>query len=535
MYDNFFQLVHQFQIIIYARLSKEEKGKSKEEQSKSIKNQIEICKHYILDEQKNYLDCSFKIVAILTDDGISGTTFERKAYKKLIRLIEEQKANMVITTDLSRLGRNHIQTDDYIEKWFPEHNVRYVSIVEGVDTYTDCMSNDIAPIINWSNEHFAKLTSKKIKGRFLLLRREGKWTGGEPPFGYQIDPKNRYHFIIDLTNALLVKRIFSLFLSGLTPLDIAIIFTNEGIPVPTILKQRKRKIKPDFLEFWSEDTIRHILENEMYIGNMVQGKTTRLNHKSKKIVYLPKENWIIVKNTHEAIIEEEVFTATQQILKTKKNKIRKTHDYLLKGLMICSSCGHRIGIQHFKERSKNYTICNYYRKYGKRKNVCTAHRFVYEELEKMVLQNIEEICFKYVSQKRLTQVLIKRLNLEEPKKMLFQKKLEYEGKIQKLKVKMDEIYNDKLNGLINPEQYQRFVKLKEEELNNYKTKIDILMQEIEAQTNKKKNIKAKHLIHDFFSFKLKRNILITSLIHKIIVHENGNIEIFYKFRNPKIS
>ena len=194
--------------IIYARLSKEEQGKSKEDQSRSIKNQIMMCKNYIEEEKNMYEDCLFTEVAILKDDGISGTTFDREDFQKLVNLIEQKKANMVITKDLSRLGRDHIQTDDYIEKWFPEHNVRYVSIMENIDTYVDSVSNEIAPIINWSNENFARQTSKKIKKTFKNYREVGKWTGGEPPLGYKIDSHNKYHLVIEPKGKEIVEKIF---------------------------------------------------------------------------------------------------------------------------------------------------------------------------------------------------------------------------------------------------------------------------------------------------------------------------------------
>ena len=160
LYDNLLRQVTVLYIIIYARLSKEEKDKqTPEEQSKSIQNQIEICHEYIEEEKKEYPNCQFVIVEELYDDGVSGTTFDRDDFNKLVKLIESKKANMVITKDLSRLGRDHIETDNYIEKWFPEHNVRYVSILESVDTYdSENTSNDIAPIINWSNDQFAKTT-----------------------------------------------------------------------------------------------------------------------------------------------------------------------------------------------------------------------------------------------------------------------------------------------------------------------------------------------------------------------------------------
>ncbi len=455
MYDNYFHIVDTFSIIIYTRLSKEEIGKSKEEQSKSIKNQIEICRRYIEDEEKNYPNCKFQIIAILKDDGISGTTFDRTDFKKLLQLIEEKKANMVITTDLSRLGRNHVKTDDFLEEWFPEHNVRYVSIVESVDTYADCVSNDIAPIINWSNEHFAKLTSKKIKGRFQLLRKEGKWTGGEPPFGYKIDKENPYHFVVDEESAEIVKRIFSLFLSNHTIFEIANILTNENVPIPTVMKGIRRNLNTELKELWKEETIKNILTNEMYLGYMIQGKTTRLNHKSKKIIYLPKEQWVRVKGTHEAIIDEKTFQMAQLLFQGTKNQTKKSYDYLLKGLLKCNECGRSIGIQHFQNRKNNYTICNYYRKYGRRKNVCSAHRFLYEKIEEIILNRISEDCLKYVNYEALVKKIENRQRMGLLKKDLNQKMKACQNEIGKIQEQIDAIYEDKLNGIIDEKQYKR--------------------------------------------------------------------------------
>ena len=319
-YDNFLQIVRCFLIIIYARLSKEEQGKSKEEQSKSIKNQIEICKRFIEAEEQEYPNCKFKIVAILKDDGVSGTTFERDDFNKLIKKIESKQANMVITKDLSRLGRDHIKTDDYIENWFPEHNVRYVSVMESVDTYIDSVSNEVAPLINWSNEHFARQTTKKIKKTFSNYREEGKWTGGEPPLGYKIAPTNKYRFVIEPKGAEVVKRIFTLAKENHSLDEIANILIKENVPIPSIIKGNHRKLNKDILEIWNTDTIRDILQNEMYLGHMIQGKTTRLNHKTKKIIYLPKEQWVRVENTHAPIIDQQTFGNVQALIKSKKNK-----------------------------------------------------------------------------------------------------------------------------------------------------------------------------------------------------------------------
>ncbi len=368
---------------------------------------------------------------------------------------------MVITKNLSRLGRDHIQTDDYIEKWFPEHNVRYVSIMENIDTYGDLISNEIAPIINWSNENFAKQTSKRIKKTFKEYRQEGKWTGGEIPLGYKKDPNNKYHFIIDEKGKEIVQRIFNLALANNSIDKIAKILIKEHIPLPSIIKKNKRNLN---INLWSNNTIKTILQNEIYLGHMIQGKTTRLNHKSKKIIYLPKESWNIVKNTHEPIIDKETFNNVQLLFKTNKNNSYKSHDYILKGLVKCHECKHSISLQTYLKRKNCYTIYNYYRKYGSKKKVCTAHRFNYVELENLVITSIKEECLKYIDKNKLKEML---KNYQKDNQITYniQSNIEKSKKeISILDRQIKEIYNDKLEGIIIKEQYQNITQNKYEML-----------------------------------------------------------------------
>lgn len=528
MYDNFLRPLKTVYYIIYARLSKEEQGKSLDEQSRSIKNQIDMCQKYIKEEEKTYPYCQFIEVAILKDDGISGTTFDREDFHKLINLIEEKQANMVITKDLSRLGRDHIKTDDYIEKWFPEHNVRYVSIMENIDTYTDCVSNEIAPIINWSNENFARQTSKKIKKTFKNYREEGKWTGGEIPLGYKIDPHNKYHFVIEEKGQEIVKRIFKLALENNSIEAIAKILTKEKVPIPSVIKGHKRKL--NLQGVWSFETIKNILQNEMYLGNMVQGKTTRLNHKSKKIVYLPKEKWNIVKRTHEPIIDEQTFQNVQLLFKTNKNKRTNSYDYLLKGLLRCQECNHRISIQHYKKRKRNYTICNYYRKYGSKKGLCTAHRFVYEDLENLVLKSLKEDCLKYINRSDIINKL-KEIKLDNQKEKDLKLNIEKsKQEMEKLNRQIDNIYSDKLEGIISLEQYQRITKSKLETLEYEKKKLGRITKEL-TKIKKRDKIKPNYskIVKDFLE---PNKLMIIKLIDCIYISKDGFIKIYYKVQKP---
>lgn len=533
LFEHWIKKVESFKIIIYARLSKEEKNKqTKEEQSRSIKNQIEICRDYIENEKLEYPNCRFEIIEELYDDGVSGTTFNRNSFNKLKELIEEKKANMVVTKDLSRLGRDHVEADHYIEKWFPEHNIRYVAILDGVDTFVDTTNNDIAPIKNWANDMYAKDTSRKIKKEFKKMMLQGKWTGGEPPLGYQMDPYHKHHFIIEKKGAQIVKRIFQLAKANYSLDHIAKILMKEKVPIPTLMKKNKRKIKKELMDYWSVDTIRDILKNEIYLGHMVQGKTTKLNYKSKKIISLSKEDWIKVENTHEAIIDKETFETVQLFLKSNRNKTIKTYDYRLKGLLRCFECHHRIGVQHYKNRKHNYTICNYYKKYGTKKKLCTSHRFSYEKLEQVVLKSVQEDCFKYVNQKDIIPILQKKKKDKKQVKILDHIQ-SCEQEISKIQKQIDMIYEDKLNNIITTDQYQRATKGKEDMIEYHQLQLKRWKQQLKETQTKQNGIEQEDFLDHLLYSEHSSKFLLIKLIDVIYIHEDGSLDIHYKIQKPK--
>lgn len=534
MRDNLFRIVSILYIIIYARLSKEEEGKTPEEQSKSIQNQIDICKRYIEDEQQKYPNIKFEIVAELFDDGISGTTFERDDFKELIKLIENKKANMIITKDQSRFGREHIQSDNYMERWFPEHNVRYVAVLDGVDTYVpESANNDMAPIKNWMNEMYAKHTSRAVKATKRENAKKGIWNGGEPPLGLQIDPNNEGCLIIEPVGAEVIKRIFDLALENKSLNQIADILIEDKVPIPTIIKGNKRDLNIDLVDLWNTSTIKDLLENEMYKGTMVQCKTTTLSHKSKKIIYLPKEEWIRVPEKVPPIIEKSKFDNVQLLISTNRNTTTNSHNYLLKGILRCAECHRSISIQHYKERKNNYTICNYYRKYGKRKDVCTAHRFIYEDLEKLVLKSIKKECLQYVNDTNFAQKL---KDQEQSKKLQANLKLKIDKskrEINKLNKDLDKMYKRLDDGIIGEEQYARLRKETEEAITYRQNNIKCYEKDLQGIINK--SVEERNytkIVKDFLSLKEPSKILITKLIKIIYISDDGRIDIHYKVKNP---
>jgi len=534
MYNNLLRPVTCLYIIIYARLSKEEENKSKEEKSKSIRNQINICKEYIEDEIKKYPNCKFNIVAELYDDGISGTTFNRNAFNNVIKMLNNKSANMLITKDLSRFGREHINADNYIEKWFPEHNIRYVAILDGVDTYDkDNSNNDMTPIKNWMNEMYAKNTSRSIKKTFKNKMKKGEWIGGEPPLGYQIDPITKGNLILEPKGAEVVKLIYNLAKENKCLNEITDTLNRKKIPIPTIIKGNKRNLNPKFINLWSNSTVKKILQNEMYLGHIIQGKTTKLNFKSKKIIYLPKEDWIVVKNKIPPIIDEVTYNTAQLLFKSNKNKTKKSNEYLLKGLIRCAECNHSIGIQHYSNRKKNYTICNYYRKYGTKQKVCTAHRYTYEKIEELVLTNIKEKCLSCIDSTNFINIL---KNNDKTKQQINDLKIKIKKSnknIKKLEKQIDIIYEDKLNEKIDIEQYNRMTQSKKNNIILEKINIINLKKSLNKLNNGdlQKDIYEKK-VNDFLALKINPKLIILKLIDVIYLNENGTINIHYKIKKP---
>ena len=256
-----------FKVGIYIRLSREDGDKL---ESESVSNQRDILQRYI--KENNHI-----LIDEYIDDGYSGTTFERPSFERMISDIENQKINMVITKDLSRLGRDYIKTGYYIENYFPENKVRYVAILDGVDTYLDTSNNDVTPFKAIINDMYAKDISKKIKGVLKEKELKGEYLGSYPPFGYKkcITQKNKLE--IDTNVAYIIKKIFELYSEGNGFQKISTILDKEHIKTPSqYLNMSYQR------ETWNPKTIRAILVNEAYIGNTVQNKCTSISYKVKK-------------------------------------------------------------------------------------------------------------------------------------------------------------------------------------------------------------------------------------------------------------
>lgn len=512
-----------FKVGFYIRLSRDDGNI----ESDGIVSQRSLLRRYV--KENNYI-----VVDEYVDDGFSGTNFDRPGFKKMIQDIELGKINMIITKDMSRLGRDYIGTGELIEKYFPNNNVRYIAINDGIDTFIDNTNNDIAPFKAIMNDMYAKDISKKVKSSLHSRMKDGLYVSGRCPFGYKKDPTNKNHLVVNVEQANVVKLIFDLALKGNTYHFIAQYLTQRKIKTPASYynyvwntKCSAECISQEY-GVWVDTTIKAILTNRIYTGDAVQGKTKKINYKLKKTVKNNPDDYIIVENTHEAIIDKSTFNYLQTLLPKNAKRPEKKRFYLLDGLLYCGDCKHRIIIRYQNKTGRSYTTCDYYRTYSKY-HVCTTHTNNYEGLENVIIDNIREVCKKYLDKNKIKNFLD---NLEfEDNTLKIKKQIEgLEITNNKLTNSLDKTYMDRLRGIIDEEQYIRVSENIKTEMDNNKKNIDNLKNE-SIEANKIDNKQIEKYINEFLSIEKPTRELIINLVHKIYIYQDKTIDIIFTFKN----
>ena len=504
-----------YKVAIYIRLSKEDIDRGYDE-SESIKNQRTLLTQYV-----EKLGEEYELIDIYIDQGFTGTNFNRPDFQKMIKDIKLGKINMVITKDLSRLGRDYIETGEYIEKWFPENNVRYVSVTDGIDTFeTTNGNNDIAPFKSILNDMYSKDLSKKIRTALHTMQKQGKWVGGKTAIGYMKDPNDKNKLIICEPEAEIVKTIFNMAISGNNIGVIRNYLNTNNIPTANKLRYNKDS-------FWENKTIKNILKNKVYIGITEQNKRSRISYKNRKLKNNPKEQWNIVENTHPAIIDKKIFDMVQKMLIVQSyNRNEKKNTFLLDGLLFCYECHHKIGVRG-KKNGHYYMVCNNYRRNSKL-GLCTSHGFSYDNLEATVLNYIKKV-FENIDSEKIEQDIRKSRTKYDYEKKL--KKLETEIKL--INDNIDQMYVDKLNGKISEEMYERlFKKLREEA--KQKENEYIKIQEIQDNSKKDNTESIKKIIKDFLELKQPAPEVMKVIINKIEIHQDKQVDIIFNFRKLNV-
>ena len=510
-----------YRVGIYIRLSKEDEEKEKYSESESVQNQRTLLMQYIKENKFNF-------VAEYVDDGVSGTSFDRPAFNKMIDDIEQGKINMVITKDLSRLGRNYVQSGYYTETYFPEHNVRYIAILDNIDTALDSANNDIAPFKSILNEIYAKDTSKKINSVLQSKRNNGEYLG-TAPYGYKKDPENKYHLIIDEEAANVVKLIYEKYLAGFGTMQIADYLSKKKIPIPSDYNKRKRGTKSLTYGLWQQSTVRFILSNEIYTGTVIQGKRKKVSFKSKKFINLPEEDWVKVENMHEAIISKEDFERAKKVIDATKGSRVVQNDYLFKGLLRCYDCKGYIGIRSPDKNGNIYGRCQRYGRFGKF-DVCSPHNFNYQVFEEQMLEVLKEVCKEYTNKKKLEEIA-KQTKTSGAKEFDINKQIElFKQTIEKETRKLEVMYDDRLAGIISLDEYMKNAKRIKEIVKGYEENIKDLEKELAGENTKNKETKLDNLIEEFLEMEKPTKEIIREFIEKIEIHSDKQVDIYFNFK-----
>lgn len=513
----------------YIRLSKEDNSQSDFE-SASVQNQKDLINLYISQSD------DLKLHDFYIDDGYTGTNFNRPNFKRLIGDVEAGIINCIIVKDLSRFSRDYIQMGDYLEKYFIINNIRFISINDNFDSLKNTYDT-LLPLKNLFNYYYSRDLSLKLTSNLRSKQEKGEFIGAFACYGYKKDKNNKNKLVIDEPSAIIVQRIFSLYIQGLGKLKIAHILNDEKVPPPSIYKDLNGEAykNPKRLKsttYWTYSTIHKILKNQTYRGNMVQHTSTPKSVGSSQHKMLPENERIIVENTHPCIIDKATWEQTQNLLKVNKKEINfNKNNHIFSGKLICGDCGRAMLKTRLKTKDEIIPafICRTYSTLGK--EICSHHTLLYTTLENLVLKAINISLDNLVNIEKA----IKK-GLEKDNNSFFISSLENE--ISAIEVKLNKIYILEKNSyenykenIISKNQYIDLKNMYTASKNDLKKrKSDLTKQLHDSLSNK--NILEQEWITSLRKYKnitsLDR-IVISELIDVIKVYKNNRVEIIFKF------
>lgn len=516
---------------IYIRLSKEDGN----EQSLSVINQKKIVLEYL----ENNLKEQYTLMDYYIDDGLTGTDYYRPEFQRMIQDIEKGSINCVICKNLSRMFRNYSDQGYFLEKVFPIHNIRFITVSEPkIDSflYPEALNGLEIPINGLMNDRFAAKTSRDIRDTFDTKRRKGEFIGAFAPYGYQKSIENKNKLIIDEQAAAVVKNIYKWFVyDGMSKQGIAKYLNEQGVLNPSAYKRNKglhyynpQKEMSDV--YWSASTVSAILKNEMYIGTMVQGKQRVISYKVHNVISVPEKDWYVVPHTHKAIIEKELFQKAQYLqLRDTRVSPQNKKIHMLAGFVYCADCQKAMTRQ--KTKGNVYYYCRTYRE--KSKKLCTKHSIKEQTILKVVLTVLQKQISLLYNMEQIT----KEIHTTTPYHIAHtQNIIEMKKKdIKKVNDTIDVLYEDWKKKYIDYEQYHRLklkyeiqIKQIEQSIQNILKNRDTVQRELEEnQHYKKAFLKYQNITS------LNRSILV-ELVKKILIYENNKIEIVFCFTNPYI-
>lgn len=513
----------------YSRLSREDGDKA---ESDSIRNQKELISDFIAKQP------DMELVDEYIDDGYSGTNFERPGFQRMMEDVKKGKINCIVVKDLSRLGRNYIETGKYLERIFPLMGVRFISITDHYDSMNEMGDADqiIIPFKNLINDAYCRDISTKVRTQLDVKRKKGQFIGSFAAYGYMKNPENKNQLVVDEYAAEIVQMIFKLKLEGYSAEHIADRLNEMGVLTPMDYKRKcGEKYSSGFRSSqnvkWSVTSVMRILKNELYTGKMLQGKTRKINYKVKAIVPINRENWICVDDTHEAIVDEKIFESVQRLLKMDtRTSPNKENVYLFSGLLRCGDCGQNMIRRETSKNGKKYYYyhCTTYKnKYG-----CSAHLISEIKLKEIILSSVQmqvallvKVCAILAD---INNLPLERLGMKATEKQMQELKEEIE-RYQNLKTKL---YLDYVDKIVSKEEYKDL----NDRFTDKQHTAEKVLEELMMKKERMLNLKTE-LCPWMESFKqygkiesLDRKLMI-SLIDRIVVFSKDKIKIIFKHQD----
>ncbi len=516
----------QYNACIYARLSRDDGDK---QESDSITSQKAMIREF-LKKHPEIREVSEKV-----DDGYSGVNFERPAFQEMMEEIRDGKVNCVIVKDLSRFGRNYIEAGNYIEKIFPLMDVRFIAINDDYDSTEDRHSDSlIVPFKNLINDAYCKDISVKIRTQLEIKRKKGQYIGPGVVYGYRKDDKDRNHLVIDPYAAEVIRSLFKWVLTGMSPGRIADKLNDCGILCPMEYKISEGEsvqtgFRTGYRAKWNHVSVRRILENEIYTGVLLQGKTGSPNHKIKKRFPKDPSDWIRVEGTHEAIIEKDTFERVRDAMKKDvRSSPGKECVYPLSGFLYCADCGESMVRKSVKAKGKEYAyyVCNKHRTGGE----CTSHAVK----ERDLLLSVQEIIRMRMDAILELENVLKRVELLPMRK---KNMVKYDLQIRTLKEQIErsqkfkmKLYDSLLEGTIDRNEFASFKKNYDLRIKEDETAIKRIKKERESLLEKSEE--DQRWIKTFLKYRDVDEISrsqIHHMIEKIVVYEDGRIDIVFRY------
>lgn len=520
-----------YKMAAYCRLSKDD---GENGNSESIENQMKLIREYVAKS------ADLEITEFYIDDGYSGLYFaNRPEFQRMMEDIYKGKIQGVITKDISRLGREHIETSNYIERVFPALNVRYIAILDDVDSKNHS-NEEMAQFKTLFNDMYSRDISKKIKGSLAAQKKRGQFMSGFAPYGYMKDPEDKHKFLVDEKAADVVRKIFSWYLSGYSRDSIAVKLNEDGVLTPSEYKRKVQGFRytnaheKAGAKGWAYPTISVILKNRVYTGAMVQHKSEKISYKVDKYRYIPEEEQYIVENMHEPIISQETFDQVQALMKKRTrtpgylNKEKKVNPYA--GMLICGNCGYNLQ----RVSCRDGYDCSSYHKKGNL--FCGSHfikREILDEIVKHEIQRQAGMALKERDKDELLKAADRRRELERRGQEAERKVKELQEELTNIKKYKKKTYENFVDGILTKDEYISYKSEYEHREETILDRISQMEQEKEHLGEDEENY--ENWIEKFVKYgalsEVSREIVV-ELIDKIVINDDKRIDIEFKYQSP---